>query len=191
MKYLNYFLFLLMLFSFSSYSKDNTKSLLTYDFIGIGFGTTQISQSDLSYEFNGMAIEGGKLINENYFSEINYSGATSTDSVIESTQYEILFGYIKPISKKTHFTGIIGVSPQKIGFSGEKNRDVFIPYGVGIKTKLSDRHEVGYRGYFIDSNFISKALFQYKIDVNYGLIGQYVNGADSESFIIGFRIFYD
>ena len=182
-----------------SFAADQVSNGLSYNYIGLAYGVTDVDSDDASFKLKGYGIEASGLVTENIFLVGNLynastnkikSGGTSYSLDVDFNSYELGLGYRMPISNGTDVYGIISGQNQKIKASSTDESNSYAAFAIGIKTLLADSLQLDANGGMLDGDFRGKLELQYKVTSTIGVVANYTTIKDATQYNIGMRYFY-
>ena len=172
---------------------------LTYDYVGIGYPHLSV---DTTYRasFHGLAVEGSKLLNENFFIQGTYID-TSTDKVkfqgrdinigVDFSQYQFSLGYRYPLQPGTDLIATAGYVRGSTHVSGGGSAtDKVYPLSVGVKSRLKEDIEGSAEGLVIEGDLGLLLNLQYKISDLYAIGGYYRHDKNSDLYALTVRFLF-
>ena len=169
---------------------------LTYDYVGIGYTHLAV---DTTYRasFHGMALEGSKLINENFFVQGTYFD-TSADKVhflgrdldinVDFKQYQFSAGYRHPLQPGTDLIATVGyIQGSTRVAKGQSVSDKAYPISLGVKSKLKEDIEGSAEGLIVEGDLGLLLNLQYKISDIYAIGGYYRHDKNSDLYALTVR----
>ncbi len=172
---------------------------LTYDYVGIGYPHLAVDTT-FRASFHGVAIEGSKLLNENFFIQGTYLD-TSTDKVkflgndvnigVDFTQYQFSLGYRYPLQVGTDLIATAGYVNATTRVSGGRSADdKAYPISLGVKSRLKEDIEGSAEGLVVEGDLGLLLNLQYKISDIYAIGGLYRHDKNSDLYALTVRFLF-
>lgn len=172
---------------------------LTYDYVGIGYPHLAL---DTTYRasFHGLAIEGSKLINENFFVQGTYFDVSADkvkflgrdiDINVDFQQYQFSAGYRHPLQPGTDLIATVGyVHASNRVARGQSLSDKAYPVSLGVKSKLKEDIEGSAEGLIVEGDLGLLVNLQYKISDIYAVGGYYRHDKNSDLYALTVRFLF-
>ena len=172
---------------------------MTYDYVGIGYPHLAV---DTTYRasFHGMALEGSKLINENFFVQGTYFDASADkikflgrdiDINVDFQQYQFSAGYRYPLQQGTDLIATVGYIHASTRVArGQSASDKAYPVSLGVKSKLKENIEGGAEGLIVEGDLGLLLNLQYKINDIYAIGGYYRHDKNSDLYVLTVRFLF-
>ena len=183
----------------ATFAQETVGNGLSYDYVGIGY--TQI-RMDTTFRasMHGTAIEGSKLINDEFFVQGTYFD-TSTDNVrflgrslninVDFKQYQLSLGYRKPLQPGTDLIATAGFAHASTRVArGASATDTIYPVSLGVKSRLTNDIEGSAEGILADGDFAYLLNMQYKISDLYAVGGYLRHDKNSDVYALTVRFLF-
>jgi hypothetical protein len=173
---------------------------LTYNYVGLGYGSLSLSDSGVKATLTGFGIEAGALVTENVYIVGDYVSSSANKVTVSGTSYNVGvdynatgvgLGYRLPVSAGTDLTGSVGITRATAKVSGvSSTSDTIYPVSVGVRSALNEAIQVGASGTVADGDFSAGAFLQYKVASNLGLVGSYAGANNGSGYTLSVRYLF-